>query len=112
MEGSPETAEYSIIQLFTTLDTRESADRVARALVEERLAACVQIDGPICSTYSWQGTIEESTEFRLTVKTCRSKLESLLGSLKKQHPYETPEILWFEVSASEAYTKWLLDYLR
>jgi periplasmic divalent cation tolerance protein len=85
---------------------------MARALVEERLAACVQIDGPILSTYSWQGNIEQSTEFRLTVKTCRSKLEALLVSINKLHPYETPEVLWFEVSASEGYTKWLVDYLR
>lgn len=85
---------------------------MARALVEERLAACVQIDGPICSTYSWQGNIEQSTEFRLTLKTCRSKLDVLLASLNQLHPYETPEILWFEVSASEGYANWLLDYLR
>ena len=104
-------SQGSIVQLFTTVDTREAAESIAHELVERRLAGCVQIGGPVCSTYSWDGCIEQSMEFRLTVKTTKVKLDELIEKLTLLHPYDTPEILWFEVSASSSYFSWLSEYL-
>jgi periplasmic divalent cation tolerance protein len=75
------------------------------------LAGCVQIGGPVCSTYSWNGCIEQAMEFRLAVKTTRLKLDELIEKLTSLHPYDTPEILWTEVSASASYFHWLNEYL-
>lgn len=101
----------SIIQLFTTVDTREAAESIAHDLVERRLSGCVQIGGPVCSTYSWNGCIERGMEFRLAIKTTKTKLDDLIEKLTFLHPYDTPEILWSEVSASDSYYNWLSEYL-
>lgn len=101
----------TIVQLVTTVDTREAAESIANELVAGRLAGCVQIGGPVCSTYSWQGSVEQSMEFRLTIKTTKQMLDSLVERLTLLHPYETPEILWSEVSSTESYYRWLKDYL-
>ena len=101
----------TIIQLVTTVDTREAADSIAHKLVSARLAGCVQIGGPICSTYSWKGAVEQSMEFRLTIKTTVPKLQDLLASLKQLHPYNTPELLWTEAYSTVSYYNWLCDYL-
>ncbi|MCU0710547.1 MAG: divalent-cation tolerance protein CutA [Pirellula sp.] len=101
----------TIVQLVTTVDTREAAESIAHDLVAGRLAGCVQIGGPVCSTYSWQGSIEQSMEFRLTIKTTKKMLDRLVEKLTLLHPYETPEILWSEVSSTESYCQWLKEYL-
>jgi periplasmic divalent cation tolerance protein len=101
----------TIIQLFTTVDNREAAESIAHELVERRLAGCVQIGGPVCSTYSWNNCIEQSMEFRLTVKTTKNKISELVEKLGLMHPYDTPEIIWSEVFASDSYFKWLSENL-
>lgn len=94
------------------MDTREAAESIAHDLVERRLAGCVQIGGPVCSTYSWNGGIEQSMEFRLAIKTTKLKLDQLLEELTLLHPYDTPEILWSEVFTSSSYFHWLNEYLN
>lgn len=110
IDSTPEANE-PIVQLFTTVDTREAAESIAHELVKSRLAGCVQIGGPVCSTYHWNNSIEQSMEFRLAVKTTRQKIDELVEKLGDLHPYDTPEIIWSEVKASDSYSTWLRDFL-
>jgi periplasmic divalent cation tolerance protein len=96
------------IQVVTTTSTREDADRIAAALVERRLAACVQVGGPIISKYRWQGKLESTPEWTCTVKTLRSKYEAVERAIRELHTYDEPEILALPVVAgSEGYLRWL-----
>ena len=81
-----------LVQLITTVDSKESALQLARAAVQERMAACVQIVGPITSVYRWMGAIEETTEFLLVMKTPTAGLERLTSFVRDRHPYDTPEL--------------------
>ena len=97
-----------VIQVVTTTSNRADAERLARALVEQRLAACVQIDGPITSIYHWQGAIETAEEWRLTVKSLGALYDRLEAAIRAIHSYDTPEIVATPVIAvSEAYRRWL-----
>jgi len=96
------------ITVMTTLDSRAAADKLARELVERGLAGCVQIAGPITSTYRWQGAIETAEEWLCLVKTRRSQYEPLEAAIRELHPYEVPEILAVPVVAGfAAYLEWL-----
>ena len=98
------------IQIVTTTASREEAERIAGHLVEHRLAACVQIGGPITSTYRWQGAIESGTEWRCVIKTRRGLLEAVETAIHRLHSYEVPEILAFDVVAgSRGYLDWLVS---
>lgn len=82
---------------------------LARLLVEQKLAACVQ-SHPIASTYIWQGAIETSAEVMLTAKTLMDKLPAIEVVVKTHHSYEVPEVLAQPVAwASDAYKDWLRD---
>ncbi len=97
-----------IMQVVTTTGSQADAERIGRALVERRLAACVQIDGPINSIYRWQEAIESGQEWRLTIKSLSSIFPRLEAAIRELHPYQTAEILATEVVAvSEAYRQWL-----
>ena len=76
---------------WTTTETREQAERLARLAVEEGLAACVQIEGPITSYYRWEGSVEKASEFRLTLKVLRKNTLALKTLVHRNHPYETPQ---------------------
>src|SRR6476620_9152292 len=76
---------------WTTLPSRDAAERVARFLVSENLAACAQIDGPIRSFYQWEGKLNEDEEFRLTLKFSAAKTEALEKRLRALHPYSVPQ---------------------
>jgi len=82
----------SLVQVFTTLATRDDALDLARAAVEARAAACVQVVGPIASVYRWEGTVQEDAEFLCLLKVPGSRLEPLLRFVRERHPYDTPEI--------------------
>ena len=95
-------------QVTTTVATQADAERIAAALVEERLAACVQIAGPIISTYRWQGAIERATEWHCHCKTTRARYPALEARLRELHPYETPEIIALPIVAGfPAYLAWI-----
>lgn len=99
-------------QVATTTGTREVAERIAVELVDLRLAACVQVSGPITSTYRWQGQIENAEEWLCTAKTTREQLSAIQDVLKRLHPYEVPELIATPiVGGSDAYLKWLADQL-
>jgi len=101
------------IQVVTAIEKREDAEKIAKALVEKRLAACVQILGPIVSTYWWKGTIERAEEWLCIIKSKKKLYEELEKSIKEIHPYETPEIFALPVVAgSKEYMKWLSNEVK
>ena len=96
------------IQVITTTERREDADRIAGALVEARLAACVQVVGPITSTYRWQGKIETAQEWQCWAKSRRDLYDQIQQAIRRLHPYEVPEILALPVLAGSVdYLAWL-----
>ncbi len=104
------TQKMSAIQIVTTTPSRELAEQIAAKLVEERLAACVQVDGPIGSIYRWEGKVEQDEEWRLTAKTLDTRFVEVEGVIRGMHPYDVPEILAVPVShGSAAYLQWLRE---
>ena len=96
------------IQVFTTTEKRENAQIIAREIVKKRLAACVQIVGPITSTYWWDDNIEESEEWLLIIKSQKKVYNELEEAIKGTHTYEVPEILALQVIAgNQSYLNWL-----
>jgi periplasmic divalent cation tolerance protein len=99
-------AEY--IQVFTTTARRDEAQRIAQELVERRLAACVQVLGPIASTYRWKGAIETSDEWLCLIKSRAGLFPQIEAAIREVHPYELPEILAVPVVAGGSdYLAWL-----
>jgi periplasmic divalent cation tolerance protein len=99
-------AEY--LQVVTTIDSEEAAERIAAALVEQRLAACVQVLGPIASTYRWQGKVESAREWLCLAKTAASRYDELEAAIRELHPYEEPEIVATPIVAGSAgYLDWV-----
>jgi len=98
----------SFIQISTTTETKKLAQKIAKYLVEQKLAACVQISGPIESTYRWKGNVETAIEWLCLIKTRTSLFKKVEAAIKKLHPYETPEIIATPiVKGSREYLNWL-----
>ncbi|WP_018634976.1 divalent-cation tolerance protein CutA [Parafrankia elaeagni] len=96
------------LQVITSIDSPDAADRIGRALVEQRLAACFQVVGPIRSTYRWNGEIEQSDEWLCLAKTTSERVADLITELAAAHPYETPEIIATPiVSGHVDYLDWI-----
>jgi periplasmic divalent cation tolerance protein len=96
------------IQVMTTTNKREDADRIAQALVERRLAACVQILGPMTSIYRWKGKIETAGEWLCLIKSRKECYGAIEKAIRSLHPYETPEIIAMPITAgSRDYLDWL-----
>jgi periplasmic divalent cation tolerance protein len=101
------------IQVITTTETKADAQAIANALVEKRLAGCVQIVGPITSTYWWEGKIETAEEWLCLIKSRRDLYADLEKAIREVHPYDVPEILAVPVTAgSKPYLEWLDGELR
>jgi periplasmic divalent cation tolerance protein len=101
------------IQVVTTTMRKAEAETIARALVEQRLAACVQVLGPITSMYWWQGKMETSHEWQCWIKSRRDLYEQIEATIRQHHSYETPEILAVPVAAGSAsYLAWLEGELK
>jgi periplasmic divalent cation tolerance protein len=99
-------SEY--IQVLTTTEKLEDAEKIARALVEKRLAACVQIAGPITSIYRWQGKVERAEEFQCWIKTRGALWAKVQAVIQDLHPYEVPEILATAIlDGGKDYLAWL-----
>ena len=98
--------EYRLV--VTTTANVEEAERIARRLVEKRLAACVNIVPKIRSVYRWQGRVEVDREALLLVKTTAKRIEKIKKRIRKLHSYEVPEILVFDIAdGDDAYLQWL-----
>jgi periplasmic divalent cation tolerance protein len=102
----------SYIQITTTTETKEQAQTIAQHLVAEKLAACVQIIGPIASTYRWKGKVENAQEWHCLIKTRDDLYNKVETAIKKLHSYEIPEIIVVPiVKGSKEYLNWLDDVL-
>ncbi|MGD0021372.1 MAG: divalent-cation tolerance protein CutA [Smithellaceae bacterium] len=102
----------SYIQITTTTETKEQAQTIAQHLVAEKLAACVQITGPIASIYRWKGKVETASEWLCLIKTSEDFYDKVEKAIKKLHPYETPEIIAVPIiKGSKEYLNWIDDVL-
>ncbi|HSS04240.1 MAG TPA: divalent-cation tolerance protein CutA [Solirubrobacterales bacterium] len=103
-------AEY--LQVLTTAGSEEEAERIGAALVERRLAACVQVVGPIASHYRWQGKVERAREWICLAKTEASRYPDLEAAIRELHSYEEPEIVATPIVAgSSGYLDWIGENL-
>ena len=100
------------MKLVLTTAPEGEAERVARALVEEKLCACAQVLPTMRSIYWWKGRVEDAEERLILLKTDDSRLKELEKRLKELHPYEVPEFVALDVAhASAAYSSWLKEVL-
>lgn len=96
------------IQIMTTVPSKVAAQTIADTLLRERLAACVQIVGPIESRYWWQGNLETAEEWQCVAKSRLSLFARLQEAIRRVHPYEVPEILASPIEIGNAdYLAWL-----
>jgi periplasmic divalent cation tolerance protein len=104
------TSEY--LQVTTTASSEEEARRLATALVERRLAACVQVIGPIESRYRWRGEVETEREWLCQAKTSASRYPELEATIRELHSYEEPELVATPIVAgSRGYLEWIGESL-
>jgi len=100
----------AVVILCTAPAEGDVAAKLARSLVEQKLAACVNIIPGVRSFYSWKGQLEEDAEVQLVIKTQRSSYAKVQAWLKEQHPYDEPEILALPVEqGSPSYLAWLVE---
>lgn len=103
-------AEY--LQVLTTTGSEDEAERISAALVERRLAACVQTIGPISSRYRWQGEVEEAREWLCLAKTEASRYPRVEAAIRELHSYDEPEIVATAIVAgSSGYLEWIGESL-
>jgi periplasmic divalent cation tolerance protein len=99
--------------VFVMAANEDEAQRIAQALVAERLAACVNITGPVRSIYRWRGEIENASEYMLVIKTSKRHFSKLERRVRELHSYEVPEIVAVTlVQGSKPYVAWLAESTR
>lgn len=101
-----------LVLVLTTLEADADAAALARTLVEERLAACVNVLPAMTSIYRWKESVDQEREQQLLIKTAAEKVEALAARLSELHPYELPEFIVLNAEASRAYAKWIDDSTR
>lgn len=98
-----------IIIVFTHVPSKACAESIAHTLVNDKLAACVNISSPVTSIYRWQGLVEQAEEICLTIKTACQNYDALAHRLQALHPYELPEIVAIHVKDGlPEYLKWVV----
>jgi periplasmic divalent cation tolerance protein len=101
------------IQVFTTTEKKEEANRIAKEVVEKRMAACAQVIGPIESTYWWKEEIEKAEEWLCLMKSRSDLYQQLEEAIREVHPYEVPEIVSVPITAGNpSYLEWLDTEVR
>jgi periplasmic divalent cation tolerance protein len=106
----PARTPHKLRAILTTTGTEEQALAIARALVSERLAACVNIIGPIRSVYRWRDAIEDEREYLLLMKTRATLYMKVERRVRELHTYEVPEVIALSLDrGSPPYIKWLLE---
>ena len=99
-----------MINVITTVDDRETLERMGRLLLEKKLVACLQILGPVRSIYWWKGRLEEAEEWIGIMKTKRELYVDVERQIRALHPYEVPQIEAIEaISVLPAYERWVID---
>lgn len=99
--------DRDILAVTTTTGSLAGAEALARALVDRRLAACVQLEEGLRSFYRWEGRRCEDAEVRLTIKTLPECEEALLALFRELHPYDLPQFVAVRMRASAAYAEWV-----
>jgi len=100
------------IMVLTTTGSEEEAEKISGELIEQNLGACVQVYGPIKSTYSWDGEIERSEEWMCFIKTSSDKFSDVEEKIKEVHSYENPEIIALPIiDGNQEYLKWVDENL-
>ncbi|MFX1417409.1 MAG: divalent-cation tolerance protein CutA [Promethearchaeota archaeon] len=95
---------------FVTVPNKEEGERIAKILVESKLAACVNIIHNVFSIYRWKGKIEEENECLLLIKTIQENNELIIQKINEIHSYETPECIGFKIeTGSEKYLNWISE---
>jgi periplasmic divalent cation tolerance protein len=106
-------AATDIVIVLTTAPGDARAEAWARSLVEERLAACVNVHGPMISFYRWKDVVERDAERQVVIKTSRERVTALRARLRELHSYELPEFLVLTVADGSAeYLKWVVEQTR
>jgi len=105
-------ADPGALVVLTTLAADADGAALARTLVEERLAACVNVLPAMTSVYRWKGAVEQDREQQLVIKTAPAQLPALEARLRELHPYELPEFLVLSASGSKAYLDWVAEASR
>lgn len=101
------------LQVATIIDNRQAAEKIASHLVDEHLAGCVQIFGPLTSVYRWEGKLETAQEWLCVAKTRDELYSDVEAAIRSQHTYQVPEILATPVAAGNApYLQWLEGELK
>ncbi len=101
-------SEHTLI--LSTIDSREAAEKIAHHVVEERLAACVNIISDITSVYKWKGALERTTEILMVIKTTRERLPRLIERIKELHTYELPEVIALPIQDGyPPYLEWIVS---
>lgn len=96
------------LQVMTTTGSQAAAMELASGLVQARLAACVQVVGPVHSVYRWQGQVHTDTEWQCLAKTTQARLDELIAYLRASHGYDLPEIIATPIVGGSAdYLRWL-----
>ena len=91
----------------------DTAEQIARTLIDERLAACVNVHAPMVSIYRWKGVVEKDNERQLVIKTTRAVLPALEKRLRELHPYELPEFIVVAASGGSAvYLEWVAQQIE
>jgi periplasmic divalent cation tolerance protein len=108
--SQPPASTVAIV--LTTLGADADAAAIARTLIDERLAACVNILPPMTSLYRWQGKVEQDREQQIVIKTASDRVAALQARLRQLHPYELPEFLVVDATGSEAYLAWIGESAR
>ena len=96
-----------LIVILTTMPDDDRARDLARLLVEERLAACVNVHSSMTSTYRWKDAVEVEPERQIVIKTTRGRLAAIETRLLALHPYELPEFVVIDAAAGAAYDRWV-----
>lgn len=111
--NTPDTPADTVLICYCTCPDVASAERIAEALVNEQLAACVNRLPGILSTYRWQGALTTDSEELLLIKTCTSGFEALSRRLLELHPYDVPELIAIPVTQGhDAYLEWVRSSVR
>ena len=101
--------DSEIVALYVLFGSREEAETIGRAMVEQRLAACINILGPCRSIYRWQGAIDEADEVAAIFKTQGPRAEALMAAIHSAHSYDVPAIIQLPIAASHgAYRDWVI----
>ncbi len=101
-----------VMVVLSTMNDEAKATAIAENLVQEKLAACVNIVPKIKSIYAWQGKVQKDAEVLMVIKTVAAKFEGLRLALADQHPYDTPEIIGWQIAEGDpAYLGWVREII-